>query len=217
MGFRKKLFGVRDRNFEVLYLAGLTIRENQLSAQATQEDYQEHWELWQWMVFWQLAKGDITEKDLDRLYLLLGLQVKDFKYEYQKDDQTVGAKFAMLYLDLQTVLRPNLAVAFLPPGLGTENWPVTGRPIRNVKLREGFGSNLPEQLIQKVENHGFEIDFKSPQMTTIYIVAGAFVHILKMSNDKTRTERLGIRTSAYEVLPYFICFDLFKFQNHQPE
>jgi hypothetical protein len=212
MGFRKKLLGVRDQNFEVLYLTGLTIRENQLSAKATQEDYQEHWELWQWMVFWQLAQGDIKEKDLDRLFVLLGLEVKEFEYEYQKNDNAVGQRFAMLYADLQTVLRPHLAVAFLPPGLGTEIWPVTGRPIKNVKLREGFGSNLPEQLLQKVENHGFSIDFTSPQMATIYIVAGAFVHILKLSNDKIRTERLGIRTSAYEVLPFFICFDLFKFK-----
>ena len=217
MGLRKKLLGVRDQNFEVLYLTGLTIRENQLSAKATQEDYQEYWELWQWMVFSQVAGGNITEKELDRLLILLNLEVKEFKYEYQKNDQEIGTRFAMLYLDLQTVLRPHLAVAFLPPGIGTENWPVTGRPIRNVKLREGFGSNLPEQLIQKIENHGFEIDIASPQLTTIYMIAGAFVHILKMSNDKIRTERLGIRASAYEVLPYFICFDLFKIKNNDLE
>ena len=212
MGFRKKLLGMRDQNLEVLYLTGLTIQENQISQNMTQEDYRELWELWQWIGFWQLTQGDISEEDLDRLISLLNLEVKEFKYEYQKNDDAMGQRFAMLYADLQTVLRPHLAVAFLPPGIGTENWPVTGRPIRNVKLREGFGSNLPEQLIQKAENHGFNIDFLSPQMDTIYIVARAFVNILNLSNDKIRTERLGIRHSSYEILPFFICFDLFKFK-----
>ena len=83
---------------------------------------------------------------------------------------------------------------------------------KDPNVQEGFGSNLPEQVIQKVESHGFEIDFTSPQLTTIYIVVGAFVQILKVSNDKGRSERLGMRASAYEILPFFICFDLFKYK-----
>lgn len=212
MGIRKKLLGVGEYGFEVLYLVGLTIRENQLSAKANQQEYQEYWELWEWMVFSQLNQGSITKDDFGRLYLSLGLTVKDFEYEYQRNDQLLGQRFALLYSDLQTVFRPHLAVAFLPPGHGSEIWPLTGRPVRNVKLQEGFGSNLPEQVIQKVESHGFEIDFTSPQLTTIYIVAGAFVQILKVSNDKGRSERLGMRASAYEILPFFICFDLFKYK-----
>lgn len=212
MGIRKKLLGIGEYNFEVLYLAGLTIRENQLNARANQEEYQEYWELWEWMVFWQLNQGSITKDDFGRLYLMLGLAVKDFEYEYQRNDQVLGQRFALLYADLQTIFRPHLAVAFLPLGHGSEIWPLTGRPVRNVKLQEGFGSNLPEQVIQKVESHGFEIDFTSSQMTMIYIIAGTFVHILKISNDKGRAERLGIRASAYEILPFFVCFDFFKFK-----
>ena len=212
MGLRKKLLGVGEFNFEVLYVTGLTIRENQMNAQASHVEYGEYWEIWEWMVFWQLNHGSITKDEFGRLYLLLGLAVKDFEYEYQRDDQALGQRFAMLYTDLQTVFRPHLAVAFLPQGHGSEIWPLTGKPVRNVKLQEGFGSTLPGQLLQKIENHGFKIDLTSPQMTTIYIIAGAFVHSLKMSNEKGRSERLGIRTSAYEILPFFICFDLFKFK-----
>jgi hypothetical protein len=212
VGFRKKLLGVGEYNFEVLYLAGLTIKDNQLNAKANYQEYREYWELWEWMVFSQLNQGSITKDDFGRLYLLLGMAVEDFEYEYQKNDQELGQKFSRLYSDLQAIFRPHLAVAFLPSGLGSEIWPLTGRPIRNVKLREGFGSALPEQLIQIVEKHGFVIDFESPQMTTIYIIAGAFVNILKMSNDKGRSERLGMRASAFEILPFFICFDLFKFK-----
>jgi hypothetical protein len=212
VGFRKKILGVGDFNYEVLYVVGLTLRENQMKAKASHHDYGEYWELWEWMVYWQLNQGSITKDEFARLYLALGLAVGDFKYEYQRDDQELGQRFAMLYADLQFVFRPHLAVAFLPPGHGSEIWPLTGKPVRNVKLQEGFGSTLPGQLIQKVENHGFEIDFSSLQMTTIYVVAGAFVHILKMSNDSKRSERLGVRASAYEILPFFICFDLFKFK-----
>jgi len=212
VGFRKKLLGVGEFNYEVLYVVGLTLRENQINAKASHHDYGEYWELWEWMVFWQLNQGSITKDEFGTLYLALGLTVKDFDYEYQRDDQEIGQRFALLYADLQTVFRPHLAVAFLPSGHGSEIWPLTGKPVRNVKLREGFGSTLPEQLIQKVENHGFEMDVTSPHMTTIYIIAGAFVHFLKMSNDTKRSERLGIRTSAYEILPFFICFDLFKFK-----
>ena len=212
MGFRKKLLGIGEYNYEVLYLVGVAIRENQLRAKENHEGYQEYWELWEWMVFWQLNEGSITKNDFGRLYLSLGLKVGDFKFEYQRDDQELGRRFAMLYADLQTVLRPQLAVAFLPPGYGSDIWPLTGKPVRNVKLREGFGESLPEQIIKKVESHGFEIDFASPQLTTVYIVAGAFVHILKVSNDKGRSERLGMRASAYEILPFFICFDLFKYK-----
>ena len=212
MGLRKKLLGVREFNFEVLYLAGLTIRENQLNAKANHEEYGEYWELWEWMVFWQLNQGSITKDEFGRLYLLLGLTVNDLEYGYQKNDEALGQRFALLYADLQTIFRPHLAVAFLPAGHGSEIWPLTGRPVRNVKLQEGFGSTLPEQLIQIVQKHGFTIDFDSPQMATIYMIAGAFVHILKISNDKSRSERLGMRATAYEILPFFICFDLFKFK-----
>jgi hypothetical protein len=210
VGLRKKLLGVGEFNFEVLYVTGLTIRENQMNAQASHVEYGEYWELWEWMVFWQFNQGSITEDEFGRLYLLLGLAVKDFEYEYQRDDQVLWQRFGMLYADLQSVFRPHLAVAFLPPGHGSEIWPLTGKPVRGVKLREGFGSTLPGQLLQKIENDGFKIDLTSPQMTTIYIIAGAFVHCLKMSNEKGRAERIGIRQSAFEILPFFICFDLFK-------
>jgi len=213
VGLRKKLLGIGDYNFEILYLIGLHIRDNQVSAKAEQEEYQEYWELWEWVAFSQVNQGSITKDEFGRLYHLLGLKVSDFKFEYQKNDQELGRRFAVLYSELQSVLRPYLAVAFLPLGHGSENWPLTGRPVRNVKLQEEYGSNLPEQLIQKVENSGFEIQFTSPQMTTIYIIAGAFLQILKISNEKDRSERLGLRTSAYEILPFFICFDLFKFKN----
>jgi hypothetical protein len=212
MGIRKKLLGVGEYNFEVLYLVGLTIRENQMNTKSNFEEYKEYWELWEWMVFWQVNQGKITREDFRRLYQLLSLNVTDFGYEYQRDDQALGQRFALLCADLQSVFRPHLAVAFLPTGHGSEIWPLTGKPVRNVRLQEGFGSTLPGQLIQKIENHGFEMDLTSPQLTTVYVIAGAFVHILKMSNDRSRSERLGIRASAYEILPFFICFDLFKFK-----
>lgn len=212
MGIRKKLLGVGEYNFEVLYLVGLTIRENQMNTKSNFEAYKEYWELWEWMVFWQVNQGKITREDFRRLYQLLSLNVTDFGYEYQRDDQALGQRFALLCADLQSVFRPHLAVAFLPTGHGSEIWPLTGKPVRNVRLQEEFGSTLPGQLIQKIENHGFEMDLTSPQLTTVYVIAGAFVHILKMSNDRSRSERLGIRASAYEILPFFICFDLFKFK-----
>ena len=212
MGIRKKLLGISEYNFEILYLVGLTIRENQMNANSSYEEYSDYWELWEWMVFWQANQGKITRDDFVRLYQLLSLNVTDFGYEYQRDDPVLGQRFALLCADLQSVFRPHLVVAFLPPGHGSEIWPLTGKPLRNVKLQEGFGSTLPGQLIQKIENHGFEMDSSSPRMTTVYVVAGVFVHILKMSNARSRSERLGIRASAYEILPFIICFDLFKFK-----
>jgi hypothetical protein len=210
VGIRKKLLGIGEYNFGVLYLVGLTIREFQINVKASEKEYEEIWELWEWMVFWQATQGSITEDEFLRLYRLLGKEVLDLKFEYQSNDNERGHRFALLYADLQSVLRPSLSVAFLPLGHGSENWPLTGRPVRNVKLQEGYGSTLPEQLIQKIEDNGFVIEFASPQCDAIYIVVSAFIQILKGSNDKSRSERIGLKATAYEILPFFICFNQFK-------
>ena len=97
MGFRKKILGVGEFNYEILYVVGLTLRENQINAKASHHDYGEYWELWEWMVFWQLRAGSITKDEFGRLYLALGLAVKDFEYEYQRDDEEIGQRFALLY------------------------------------------------------------------------------------------------------------------------
>lgn len=212
MGFRKKLLGVGEYNFEVLYVVAVGIRDCRASNEISQEEFQEIWELWEWMAFWQLNEGSITENDFARLYLSLGMRAGDFKFGYQKDDQEIGRKFGVLYENIKEVIRPSLSIAFLPHEYGSENWPVSGRPVRNVSLRDGYGSILPEQITRKVVEAGFKIDFTSSQMATIYIISNAFIQILKISNEKERQVRLGMRLSAFEVLPFFICFDLFKFR-----
>jgi hypothetical protein len=215
MGFRKRLVGVKEHSFEILVITGSVIRDYQVENKVEDDEIKELWELWEWMAFQELQNGTITQEQFIQIYGILSKLGTQFEFEYQKNDQEIGRRFALLYSDIQKVLYPSLPVAFLPAGYGTEIWPLTGKPVRNVRIKEGFGDTIPQQIIKIVEQHGLKIEQDSSQELLIYLCSEAFVKTLIFSNDKNRTERLGLRTSAYELLPYFICFDLFKFKKSE--
>jgi hypothetical protein len=212
MGFRKRLLGVGDYTFDILVFTGLVIREHQINYVEDETELEEIWEIWEWMVFYEANTGVITKEQFLQIYAVVGKDLKQFKFEYQKNDQEIGRRFALLYNDIQKVLYPSLPVAFLPTGYGSEIWPLTGKPVRNVRTRAGFGETIPEQIINTIEQHNIKVETNSSQELLIYLCSSAFVKTLTASNEKGRSERLGLRTSAYELLPFFICFDLFKFQ-----
>ena len=213
MGLRKRLIGVGDYTFDILVFAGLVIREYQIKYYVEDEsELQEVWEVWEWMVFYEANTGAITKEQFLQIYSIVGRKITDFEFEYQKNDQEIGHRFALLYSDIQNILYPSLPVAFLPPGYGSDIWPLTGKPVRNVRTRAGFGETIPEQIINTADKHNLKIEANSSQELLVYLCSSAFVRTLIASNEKDRSERLGLRTSAYEILPFFICFDLFKFR-----
>ncbi|MEN9304791.1 MAG: hypothetical protein RLY76_59, partial [Actinomycetota bacterium] len=120
MGFRKKILGINDYTFDILIFMGLLIREYQTEYLDDDGELQEIWEVWEWMVFQGLRNGSVSNEQFLQIYRTVDRQVNDFVFEYQKDDQEVGRQFALLYSDIQKVLYPNLRVAFLPTGYGSE-------------------------------------------------------------------------------------------------
>ncbi len=212
MGFRKKILGVSDYTFDILIFIGLILREHQTEYLDDDTELQEIWEVWEWMVFQGLTIGSVSNEQFLQIYRTVDRQVTDFKFEYQKDDQEVGRRFALLYSDIQKVLYPNLRVAFLPTGYGSEIKASRVKPGRYVHIREGFGESIPEQIFDVIEKHNLKVKANSSQELLVNICAGAFVKIVIASNEKNRWERVGLRATAYEILPFFICFELFKFR-----
>ncbi len=211
MGFRKKILGVSDYTFDILIFMGLLIREYQTEYLDDDGELQEIWEVWEWMVFQGLQNGSVSNERFLQIYGVVDRQVNDFEYEYQKDDQEVGRQFALLYSDIQKVLYPNLRIAFLPKGYGTEIKASRLKPGKYVRIREGFGESIPQEIIDVIEKHNFKIKANSSQELLVNLCSSAFVKTVIGSNEKRRLERVGLRASAYEILPFFICFELFKF------
>jgi hypothetical protein len=211
MGFRKKILGISDYTFDILIFMGLLTREYQTEYLDDDGELQEIWEVWEWMVFQGLQNGSVSNEQFLQIYGVVDRQVNDFKYEYQKDNQEVGRQFALLYSDIQKVLYPNLRVAFLPKGYGSEVKASGVKPGRYVRI-EGFGESIPEEIIEVIEKHNFKIKANSSQELLVNLCSAAFVKTVIGSNEKGRLERVGLRASAYAVLPFFICFELFKFR-----
>ena len=212
MRFRKKILGIGDYTFDILVFTGLLIREYQTEYLDDDTELQEIWEVWEWMAFHGLKNDSVSNEQFLQLYRVVNRGVNDFVYEYQVDDQEVGRRFALLYSDIQKVLYPNLRVALLPKGYGSEIKASRVKPGSYVRIREGFGESIPEQIIDVIENHNFKIKANSSQELLVNLCSSAFVKTVIASNEKGRLERVGLRASAYELLPFFICFELFKFR-----
>jgi hypothetical protein len=204
------MFGVKDYDFEVLFQLGLTINQNELIAPEDEVFFSEIWETWEWLIFYQVNHGSLSKEDFVRLYSILKRIPCDFKHEYQKANEQDGIRLAKLHSSVQAVLRPHLSVAFLPASYGSDVWPLLGRPLKRVKVSKGFGDSIPEELLNAVEENYKQVSDDSILVYFAYILSNCFVEILKISNDFDRPTRLGLRQSAFEILPFFINFELNK-------
>ena len=210
MSIRKRMLGVKDYDFEVLLQLGISIDQNERFSPEDWETFSEIWETWEWLSFYQVNHGSLSKDDYVRLYSILRRTPCEFKHEYQRASKQDGIRLAKLHASLQAVLRPHLAVAFLPASYGSDAWPSLGRPMKRVKSSNGFGTSIPEEILNAVEERYQAVGEDSTLIYFAYILSNCFVEILKVSNDFDRSTRLGIRTSAYEILPYFINFEINK-------
>lgn len=210
MSIRKRLLGVKDYDFEVLLQLAITIDQNERFSPGDEEIFSEIWEVWEWLSFYQVNYGSLSEEDFVRLYSILKRAPCQFKYDYQRASEQDGIRLAKLHASLQAVLRPHLAVALLPASYGSDVWPILGRPLNRVKVSKGFGTSIPEEILIAIEEKYQLVSEDSALVYFAYILSNCFVEILKISNDFDRSARLGIRTSAYEILPYFINFEINK-------
>ena len=210
MGFRKKIAGIKDWDFDVLLHLAAAISSFETNSQGSEHKFAEIWETWEWLVFFQANNGSLTKEEFVKLYSLLNRVPVEFSFDYQKASDQDGLRLAGLFSDIQAVLRPHLSVAFLPSSYGSDIWPLTGKPLNRVKLQSGFGSIIPEQIIDSVEKKNFNTGEDSNTIEMSYILSTAFVQVLKTTNDLDRQARLGLRMSAFEILPWFLTFDLGK-------
>lgn len=210
MSIRKRMLGVKDYDFEVLLQLGISIGQNERHSPEDESIFSEIWETWEWLSFYQVNHGSLSKEDFARLYSILQKTPCDFNFEYQRASEQDGIRLAKLHAALQAVLRPHLSVAFLPASYGSDVWPVIGRPLKRVKVSKGFGANIPEEILIAVEENYQQVGEDSALVYFAYILSNCFVEILKVTNDFDRSTRLGIRQSAYEILPFFINFEINK-------
>ena len=210
MSLRKRLAGIKEFDFDVLLRLAVLIDHSERNAPSPSSKFDEIWETWEWLAFFRVNHGGLSKEDFARLYSLLKRQPVDFSFDYQKANEQDGQRLALLFAEIQTLLRPHLSVAFLPNSYDSEVWPLIGRPLKRVKVASGYGEILPEQIVRAVEKLSFRADDESNIPDFAYMTSSCFVGILKFSNELDRQNRLGIRLSAFEILPLFITFELGK-------
>lgn len=210
MGFRKRLAGIKEWDFDVLLHLAASISASEANTRGSENKFVEIWETWEWLVFFQANNGSLTQEEFVKLYSLLHRVPVEFSFDYQKASEQDGLRLAGLFSDIQAILRPHLSVAFLPSSYGSDVWPLIGKPLNRVKVPSGFGSIIPEEIINSVEKRNFNASEDSNTVEMSYILSTAFVQILKTTNDLDRQARLGLRMSAFEILPWFLTFDLGK-------
>jgi hypothetical protein len=208
MSFRKKLAGIGEYDYQILLQLAAVIDYNESNSPS--HKFVEIWETWEWLAFFQVNNGALTKEEFARLYAVLKRQPADFNYNYQNASEKDGLRLAGLHSDIQSLLRPHLSIAFLPDSYGSDIWPLTGKPLKRVKVSDGYGAILPEQIVNAAERRLFGVDDNCNTVEISYLLSTCFVEILKRSNDLDRRTRLGMRSSAYEILPWFLTFDLGK-------
>ena len=208
MSFRKKIAGVGEFDYQILRLLASVIEYNERNSPS--QKFVEIWETWEWLAFFQVNNGALTKDEFARLYVALRRQPTEFNFNYQNASEQDGLRLSALHSGIQTLLRPHLSVAFLPDSYDSDIWPLTGKPLARVKVVKGFGALLPEQIIDEAEKLSFRVDDACNTVEIAYILATCFVEVLKMSNDLDRKSRIGVRLSAFEILPWFLTFDLGK-------
>lgn len=208
MSLRKKLLGIGEFDYQILLQLAEVIDNSE--SNSSNHKFVEIWETWEWLAFFQVNNGALTKEEFARLYSVLKRQPKEFNFNYQKATEKEGLKLAGLYSDIQSLLRPHLSIAFLPDSYDSEIWPLTGKPLKRVKVSHGYGEILPEQIVSAAERRLFNVDDDCNTVEISYLLSICFVEILKRSNDLDRKTRLGLRNSAYEILPWFLTFDLGK-------
>ena len=210
MSLRKRLAGIKDFDFDVLLRLAAIVDHAERNSPSPSSRFDEIWETWEWLAFFRVNHGGLSKDDFARLYTILKRQPVDFSFDYQKASEQDGQRLALLFAEIQTLLRPHLSVAFLPDAYDSDVWPLTGKPLKRVKVASGYGAILPEQILMAAEKLSFKADDESNTPDIAFMTATCFVGILKFSNELDRQNRLGIRLSAFEILPLFLTFELGK-------
>lgn len=211
MNIRKRLAGVEGFTSHTLFVVGLDIQFVEMNIQNDEfQEVNDVWETWDWLVFYQLNEKKISKEQFVELYDSLNRKVTDFNFEYRdKDNQQAGFHFAKLYEDIQLVIYPHLPSVFPP---------TNGRRDTRSRFFNQFAS--PADLEKKflsglqivADRHGFETKENSSASCLMFICAKAMIQILVASNEETGRRRMAARISAYDILPFLLCFEFFKFK-----
>lgn len=210
-----RLFGGGTRESKPVTLPistfGAELKKLENSGTLSDETVENLWDLWSWVAYFQMSERNISGQQFAQLFQLHSRMPQDPKFKYQKNDAQVATRAEQLYGDVQSIFRPFLSTAFLPEEYKSDVWPLTGKPLKRVKSQFGFGTEFPSQIIQAFEKSGFSefLDFDVEEIDAIaWLLSKSFSDILKISNADNfkRTERLGMRLAAYEILPLFLIF-----------
>lgn len=161
------------------------------------------WLTWECFCAHRIHQGLFSIDNLMTTYMILMRQpVEEDPFNYSIRNAPEGQPM-QLYNEIQGLFRPHLSTAFLPEEFTSNIWPVTGKPIKRVEAKQGFGLNFPNALNTIFANYAFEqVDRREIELFA-HIVAKAFVDVLFISNDEKRRTRLAMRAAAWEFLPYF--------------
>jgi hypothetical protein len=178
-----------------------------LSEQATEN----LWDLWCWVAYFQMTERNISGQEFAELFRLNERTPTDPIFKYQKNDVRLAKQAESLYSEVQSIFRPFLSTAFLPPEYVSDIWPLTGKPLKRVKSQIGFGQEFPAQIVQAFERFDFSesLEFEFEEIDALaWLISKSFTDILKLSNADVfkRKDRLGMRLAAFEVLPLYLIF-----------
>ena len=212
MGILRKYVGTDKHSIYVLSTFASILSRNfsNENSESDSEVRDNLWDLWDWMMWFYLENGKINKDDFIRLYTALNRELGEPKYLYQKDDQQLAQIGQKMYEEFRLILRPHLSTAFLPESYTSEVWPLIGRPLKHVKLSEGFGDNISSSIFSVFVSYGVA-DIENGEIALLsHIMGQTFIRILKESDTLDRRERLGQRSASFDVVPFFGLFMLMR-------
>ena len=202
MGFLRQAFGVDSHASFVISQVGQVIIRSENVGLIDESCRANIWNLWEWFGEYQLHQRKISAETLVDIYRMLKRSPTNPTFMYQKDDMETLRQVDLLEREVKSIFRPHLAVAFLPSSFNSNIWPLTGKPINNVEIEDGFGESFSTQLFTLFEKFDFSHTKESEMAFVAFMIAEAFTDTLKITNQFDRKRRIGIRTSAWELLPF---------------
>jgi hypothetical protein len=210
MGILRKFVGTEKYSIYVLSsFAYLLLRNFSDEAADMSEELKENlWDLWDWVMWFNLESGLVSEDDFIGLYSSLHRELRERKFQYQKNDQALGIKGQKMYDEFRAILRPHLSTAFLPSSYTSEVWPLIGRPLKHVKLIEGFGDDFSVKIFSVFLSNGVANEENSEIAMLSHLMGQCFIRVLQETDKMERRERLGRRSASFDLIPFFGIFML---------
>jgi len=198
-------FGVNSNQYAsfIATLLGGQIFESTYESEIEDSIKNNIWLTWECFCQNLIGQGLFTIDQLMVAYTVLMRQpMQEDPFDYSISNAPEGQPMK-LYDEIQGFFRPHLSTAFLPEDMQSNKWNVTGKPVKGVEARPGFGLGFPNALNAIFDKYDFRFVDKREIEIVSQIIADTFIHVLFASNDEKRRIRLAMRTAAWEFLPFY--------------